>query len=125
MPRAPYHLPTIKRALADGELRSCDLARAVDLKPSTMLAAIAPGVRAGEVLERREGRSVFYRLAEGAVIEPAEEGPAAPGEIRWSLWDDGDLVVYGLQENEDGSHTVPAAVLGAILKRIAWSPAQA
>lgn len=128
MPRAPYHLPAIKRALAAAdsrEMRSCDLARAVELKGSTLLAAVAPGLRDGVLEKRQEGRSVFYRLADGIEVEPAEDEPAQPSEIRWSIWDDGDLVVYGLQENEDGSHTVPAQVLEAIRKRIAWSPAQA
>lgn len=100
MPRAPYHLDAIKTALHEqGELQQAALCKAVDLKASTLIAALKPGLRSGEIVERREGRSAFYRLADGAQAEPAAEKPP---EFNAALWADGDLVLVGVALNADG-----------------------
>ena len=85
-----------------------DLAEALGWSSATLIGAYRPGLDSGELVKTYERRSVTYSLA--------EEG--GPQEVRWVWWDDGDLIVYGLEENTDGSHTLPAQLVEAIRKRI-------
>lgn len=97
MPRAPYHLDAIKVALAtNGEMRAVDLANALGLKDSTLMGAVAPGLREGILVKRKDGGAVFYALAEGVEVDVAPEFNAA-------LWADGDLVLVGVKLNDDGA----------------------
>lgn len=107
MPRAPFHLDAIKVALAaNGEMRQTELAKATDLTVGTLHAAVKPGLRSGELLDRREGRAVFYRLADGVVVDPAEADDDE--DFRAVLDTDGDLDLYGLVELENGGHRIHA-----------------
>jgi hypothetical protein len=79
MPRAPFHLDSIRNLLAaHGEMRQADLARAADLTVGTLIAAVKPGLRTGELRDRREGHSVFYRLAAHDSPQVVGLPPAAP-----------------------------------------------
>lgn len=103
MPRAPFHLPGIKRALAaGGEMRQAELCKAVDLRASTLLAAVKPGMRSGEILRREDAGCVFYRLADGVEVEPQEVPADDADGFNAALWADGDLVLVGVELNADG-----------------------
>lgn len=79
MPRAPFHLDAIRPILrAHGEMRQADLAKAAELTVGTLIAAVRPGLRSGELRDRRDGRSVFYRLAEHDKPQVVGLPPSAP-----------------------------------------------
>lgn len=121
MARAGEHIKRVIAHLQEhGRTQSSVLCTELGIEPGVLIAAVRLSVERGEVTKEKEGRCVFYALGDGAPLEQ-EEG-AEESEIRWAWWDDGDIVMYGLVENEDGSHTIPAAVLGEIRKRIAWGP---
>lgn len=106
MPRAPFHLDSIKAVLAaNGEMRQGALATACDLSVGTLIAAVRPGLREGVLADRREGRSVWYRLADGVTVEPSTQEEDGVPEFNAALWADGDLVLLGVSLNEDG-HSV-------------------
>lgn len=103
MPRAPYHLDSIKQILAaNGEMRQTDLSKASDLSVGTLHAAVKPGLRSGELLDRRDGRAVFYRLAPGVVVEPAADADDGAPKFNAALWADGELILWNVEMNEDG-----------------------
>jgi hypothetical protein len=128
MPRAPFHLDSIKSILAaNGEMRQSDLAGAADLKASTLHAAVAPGLRSGEILKRTgEGRSVFYRLAEGVDVTPACAAASEPEQkdFNAAAWADGDVDLYGLIELDDGGHRLSPAMVSKLKRVITWMPGQ-
>jgi hypothetical protein len=125
MPRAPFHLDAVKAILsANGEMRQGALAAAADLGVGTLIAAVKPGLRSGEIVDRREGRSVFYRLAEGVEVAPAGEADAAePGEFQAAAWADGDVDLYGLIALDDGGHRLTPAMVLKLKRLISWMPA--
>ena len=59
-------------ALAGGELCACQLQELIGCAPSTLSAHLGQLVRAGLASSRKEGRWVYYRLAD-ATIRPAAE----------------------------------------------------
>jgi hypothetical protein len=112
MARTNTHLPrAIAHLTEHGETRSCDLAKALDITAGTLVACLTRAVTRGEIVERTEGRSKFYSVGTSAATDDAP--------VRWAHWDDGDIVVYGLVENDDGSHTIPRAVVEQMRKRFA------
>jgi hypothetical protein len=104
-----------------GETRGAALAEALETSSSALAYALRNALDAGDVQRRKEGHAVFFRMRDQ---EPAGVDSSEPDPIRWCHWDDGDIVIYGLQENEDGSHTIPASVVQALKNRLAWSPAR-
>ena len=123
MPRPRAHLERAKAHLTEhGRTRAGVLSDALGITPAVLIAAMKSALESGEVVKTREGNGTYYELGDGTAPEVEEAADGEAAEIRWTIWDDGDLVIYGLQENTDGSHTVPAPVLEAIKKRIAWTP---
>lgn len=122
MGRIAVHLISIQRVLAEhGEMRQAAIAKAVNLPIATFLAGVKPGLRDGTVLDRREGRSVFYRLADGVEAPAAVEGEEgdeqqADPEFNASLWADGDLDLFGVIELAGGGVRVPAAGVRALCR---------
>lgn len=127
MPRANAHLQHAREYLAEhGETRGGTLANAIGVKQSTLVASIGRAIARGEIKERQDGRAKYYSLGSVAPAEGADEEreEQTQPEVRWTHWDDGDIVIYGLVENEDGSHTIPAHIVQALKNRLAWSPAR-
>jgi DNA-binding transcriptional ArsR family regulator len=120
MARPRIHFEAARAVLAEhGEMQAGALAAAIGVSNGTLGSAMRVPEAEGLIVKRGQGRQVFYSLpAEG------EAQAVDPEDIRWTIWDDGDLVIYGLEPNTDGSHTIPAKVLDSIKRRIAWSPAQ-
>jgi len=73
----------ILAAVRDGELCVCQLTALLELAPSTVSAHLAELRNAGLLAERREGRWVYYRLAEpqarptATVLSGLEADPTA------------------------------------------------
>jgi hypothetical protein len=88
---------------------------------------------AGLVRTRKEGRLLFWGLGDGTPdLQPRDQdereeapAPAATPEFNAALWADGDLVIYGAQENEDGSITLSPEQLAIVKRLVAWSPVPA
>lgn len=131
MAREPQHLKTALAALAErGETRARDLAEAIGVAPATLLSGIKSAIISGELVERREGCSVFYRLPgqePGKASEPASKRTRAAKvpkaeEFQAAAWADGDVDLYGLIPLDDGGHRMTPAMVLRLKKLIAWMP---
>ena len=60
----------ILAALEQGELCVCQLTAVLDLAPSTVSAHLSELRRAGFLLDRKDGKIVFYRLSERPELKP-------------------------------------------------------
>jgi len=60
----------ILAALERGECCVCQLTAVLDLAPSTVSAHLSELRRAGFLLDRKDGKIVFYRLAERPDLKP-------------------------------------------------------
>jgi len=76
----------ILAAVRDGELCVCQFTALLELAPSTVSAHLAELRNAGLLAERREGRWVYYRLAEppsqpvAAVLSGLDEDPTVAAD---------------------------------------------
>lgn len=72
--------------LSTGELCVCQMTAVLELAPSTVSQHLAVLARGGLVADRKEGRLVFYRLAErsvtGALAEACLERLAGDARVR-------------------------------------------
>lgn len=55
--------------LASGELCVCQMTAVLKLAPSTVSQHLSVLSRGGLLADRKEGRLVFYRLADGPIVE--------------------------------------------------------
>lgn len=123
MPRAPFHLDTIKKVLAqEGEMRQADLMRAMGMSAGTIWSAVKSAIRSGEVLRREEKRgtrtSVYFRLAPGLQERMNSQREAAIGNFRFRVYEDGDVDFHGLQELQDGGRRMTAAMFNKMLAEV-------
>jgi len=64
------------------------------------------------------------QLEDASTAEDRTAEVEAASQVTWSMWEDGDLDLYGLHELADGSgHRLPAEALARLRKFIAWMPA--
>lgn len=122
--RAVEHLKTLPEGTA---LPTAELAAALDVEPTVFVQCMAAPRKHGLVAARQSegrGRALLWSLGDGAAFEEAADADLTeePDVPRFCLWDDGDLQVWGIEANEDGSFTIPLETLGRIKARIAWSP---
>lgn len=54
---------------------------------------------------------------------PEVAGTEEPDPVTWTMWEDGDLDLFGLQEIDGGGHRMPAEALRRLRKFVAWMPA--
>lgn len=130
MPRPRLNFEAAKARLEEhGELGAGELAAAIKVASGVLAQAMKAPERDGEVLKRKVGRAVFYRLPGQEPREHTE--PAAPPsedddpmEFDACLWGtSGDLIVYGADTTEDGGILITKAQLAVIRRLIAWMPA--
>lgn len=117
----PTSLPRILELLqAEGELSGAQICSKLSMMQNAFARASAPAVADGRILRRRDGRVFWYSLGEQPHHEAAEAAEDAEDEpvVRFALWDDGDLQLWGLNAADDGSVTVDAAVVAKIRARL-------
>ena len=78
----------ILKLLEPGELCVCQITAVLDLAPATVSKHLSLLKMAGLVFQRKAGRWVYYRIADGVVNPYA---PALLGVVRDSLDDDGRI----------------------------------
>lgn len=78
---------------AGDEFRLREVASGInrDMDESTLPQILAAEIESGEVVQRKAGRGVFL------------SAPATPPEFNAALWADGDLVLFGVELNPDGT----------------------
>jgi DNA-binding transcriptional ArsR family regulator len=87
----PARLRTVA-ALRTGELCVCQITEVLKLAPSTVSAHLKELKRAGLIAERKEGRWVYVRLTEDAIIRPVVDASLAAIEADAQLADDARFV---------------------------------
>lgn len=104
------------QSLEDGvRLSSEDLAAAIGYEGASLSQCLAGARRRGELDAERAGRGFVWFLPQ------AQDN--TPVEFSASLWLDGDLVIYGAQEMDDGGVLLTKDQLAQIKRMVAWSPA--
>lgn len=114
MAREPLHLKAALAYLAEhGETRAKALALGVQISDATLLSGIKSALARGEILVRRDGREVYYRLPEQGAEESTLE--AAP-KFNAALWADGELVLWNVKLDADGKRLTLDAEKVAMLR---------
>jgi hypothetical protein len=62
-------------------------------------------------------------LADASTPEAASAEVDEEPEVTWTMWEDGDIDLFGLVELENGGYRLPAEALGRLRKFVAWMPA--
>jgi hypothetical protein len=62
-------------------------------------------------------------LADASTTEAASAQVDEEPEVTWTMWEDGDIDLFGLVELENGGYRLPAEALGRLRKFVAWMPA--
>lgn len=120
MPQPRKTMKAAETYLAEhGETQAGKLADALCVTPGTLTSALKPAILEGTVTKRKDGHSCYYSLGSG---EPVNRSPAAAVPVdesfNASLWADGDLVLYGVEMNEDGSTVTLSRSRVAMLRRL-------
>lgn len=125
---------------AGTELAAAVICEDLGIDTNSFSVCMKPAREAGLVRTRKEGRLLIWSLGDGTPdLPPRDEeevDPALPPRrqkaeqaepveqpFNAALWADGELVLYGVQENEDGSFTLTAQQVATIKRMIAWCPA--
>lgn len=106
--RAIDYLGTLE---AGTRLTSDELAAAIGYEGCSFSQCMAAAVRRGLVVPERSGRKTTWSL-------PAPEAEEPPTPFNAALWADGDLVIYGAQNNDDNSVTLTAEQVAAVKRLI-------
>lgn len=123
--RAVEHLQTLPEGT---ELTTADFAAALGVDQGVFVQCMKAPRKHGLVTARQSearGRALLWSLGDGApgTADDADADTTEEAEEpRFCLWDDGDLQVWGIEQNEDGSFTIPLETLGRIKARTTWSP---
>ncbi|HSK09395.1 MAG TPA: metalloregulator ArsR/SmtB family transcription factor [Vicinamibacterales bacterium] len=80
--------------LRDGPLCVCQMTSVLELAPSTVSAHLLDLKRGGAVLEQKQGKWVYYRLAEDAAVLSVVSPILAMVEHDARVRQDGDLVAH-------------------------------
>lgn len=111
--KAIAHLQSLE---AGTRMSSEDLAAAIGYAGPSFAQIMNAARNGGDIVAEREGKGLVWSLP-----EPEDDSEPA---FNAALWADGDLVVYGAQQNEDGSITLNREQLVKIKGLIAWAPLQ-
>jgi hypothetical protein len=103
---------------ADLEWTGAELAELAGIHAKALPSTVKTAIRNGVLFSEKRGIKTFYSLT----AYPQEEIELTP--FNASLWADGDLVLYGVQETDDGGVLVTAEQLTKLKRLIAWSPLQ-
>lgn len=117
--RAIEHL----QQLGDGAaLSTAELAAVLGLKDLAVGPCLKTARDHGLLVTDRRGRNLFWSVPSEVAPEEnleREPGPEEPPEFNAALWADGDLVIYGAQENEGGSFTLSREQVAMVKRLIA------
>lgn len=75
------------------------VAAIVNIAPSSVSTTLKAAIRNELLFKQKRGIHTFYCLT-------SYEPQAEPPEFKASLWTDGEIVMYGVQHNTDGSVTL-------------------
>lgn len=116
-------LDTMGEQSVDLEWTAVELAEIVGIPSTSVPQTVRAAIKHGLLFSARKGRSNVYSLSayEQDAEQQGEQATAA--EFDAAVYLDGGLVIWGAQENEDGSVTITAAQLAKLKRLTAWSPA--
>jgi DNA-binding transcriptional ArsR family regulator len=118
------HVKTILDGMAKDspelEWTAQELADLAGIDRLTVSSTLRVAVKNEAVYAQRKGREFVYSLTP---YEVEAEEPAEPVKFSAAMWDDGDLVIYGAQQTDDGGVLLSKEQLATIKRMVAWSPA--
>jgi hypothetical protein len=103
----------------DLEWTTEELAEAGSIDKRAVATQLKTAVKNEAVFRDRRGRFTVYSLTP---FEQAAQPDAEAVEFNAALWADGDLILYGLTELEDGGHLISAENLAKLRRLVAWAP---
>ena len=115
-------LDTMAAQSAELEWSAQELADIAGIEKLAVSSTLRCALQHEAIFAQRRGREFVYSLtayAEDGATEEASE----PVPFNAALYLDGDLIVYGAQEMEDGGMLITKEQLAHLKKLIAWSPA--
>jgi hypothetical protein len=113
--RAVEHLKTLE---SGARLSTAELAEAISYAGNALASNLRAARNAGAIDCEHDSSTGSY-----VWFLPEDAEPGEPEEFNAALWLDGDLILRGVQVNEDDSVTITAAQLAKLKRLIAWSPA--
>lgn len=102
----------------DLEWSTEEIANAAGIDKGAVSSTLRVAVREQALFSERRGRCAVYSLTS---FEQEEQQEPVP--FNAAYWADGDVVLYGLPEMEDGGVLLSAENLAKLRKMVAWMPA--
>lgn len=100
---------------------STEVAAQMDVSQGALTLHLNAAIKHGVLLRELVDGKCQYSLGAQPEAAPEPEPDDAEVEFRFALWNDGELVIYGAQENTDGSVTLSRDQVAEIKQMIAWA----
>lgn len=110
--------------ITGGSLNAAEISEQFDFNISAVASTLAKAVHGGLLQRHAEGRAHSWSLPNShatpaAAVAPRKAAAARADALEITIWHDGDVIVYGLTLNDDGSITLTPAQIRQLVERVA------